>query len=61
MSLIEDKVCQLIQQRAAMGLQKYGVTMERGDLNTLDWLQHLQNELLDAAIYVERLKNELTT
>jgi hypothetical protein len=33
MSLIEDKVCKLIQQRAAMGLQKYGVTMERNDLN----------------------------
>jgi hypothetical protein len=30
--------------------------MEREDLNFLDWLTHLQEELLDAAVYVEKLK-----
>jgi hypothetical protein len=30
--------------------------MERDDLNFLDWLTHLQEELLDAAVYVEKLK-----
>lgn len=42
-------------ERAATGLRKYGVTTERGDLTTEQWLQHLQDELMDAAVYVERL------
>ena len=44
MSRIEDKVCEKIQQRAKIGKSKYGVTMERADLNFLEWLQHLQEE-----------------
>ncbi len=58
MSRIEDKVCEKIQQRAKIGKSKYGVTMERTDLNFLEWLQHLQEELMDATVYVERLIHE---
>ena len=58
MSKIEDEVCEEIQARAEHGLNKYGVTMERGDLNTREWLQHLLEELLDAAVYVKRLQKE---
>ena len=56
MSKVEDKVVQAILKRAETGERKYGVTMERGDLSLLEWLQHLQEELLDAAVYVEKLK-----
>ncbi len=59
MSRIEEQVIQQIQKRAEVGKSKYGVTMEREDFNVLDWLQHLQEELMDAAIYVERLKEEV--
>jgi len=45
--------------RMEKGYNKYGTTTERNDLNLMDWLQHLQEELLDAAVYVERLKQEL--
>lgn len=55
MSRIEDEVCRLIQQRADMGLAKYGVTMERGDLSELDWLKHAREEAMDMAIYLTRL------
>ena len=58
MSKIEDEVCEEIQARAARGLNKYGVTMERGDLDIHEWLQHLLEELLDAAVYVKRLQKE---
>ena len=58
MSKIEDEVCEEIQSRAERGLNKYGVTMERGDLNIHEWLQHLLEELLDAAVYVKRLQKE---
>ena len=55
MSRIEDAVCLDIQTRADIGLQKYGVTMERTDLNRKQWLQHAYEEALDMAIYLKRL------
>ena len=54
-----DAVCAMMQQRSERGLQKYGVTTERGDIDLLGWLQHLQEELCDAAIYIERIKGEI--
>lgn len=53
------QVCQRLTHRAETGLRKYGVTTERTDLSLHDWLQHLQDELLDAAVYVERLKRDV--
>lgn len=58
MSKIEKRVIKKINQRAEIGKEKYGVTMERTDLSTYDWLNHLQEELLDAIIYIEKLKDE---
>jgi hypothetical protein len=58
MSKIEEKVIEQIRSRAEKGKLKYGVTLERNDLTFLDWLQHLQEELMDAACYVEKLKEE---
>lgn len=58
MSRIEDEVCKKIQQRAEVGKAKYRVTMERSDLNLVEWLTHLQEELMDAAVYVQRLIEE---
>lgn len=55
MSKIEDSVSSKIHDRAAAGLAKYGVTMERTDLSRLDWLIHAQEEAMDLAVYLERL------
>ena len=55
MSSIEDAVREKIKIRAEVGLNKYGVTMERTDLNTLDWLRHVQEEAMDSSVYLERL------
>ena len=60
MSKIEKRVIDRINQRAEIGKEKYGVTMERTDLSTYEWLNHLQEELLDAIIYIEKLKDENT-
>ena len=58
MSKIEQSVAQKIEARAALGLSKYGVTMERGDLGRLEWLRHAQEEAMDLAVYLERLIQE---
>jgi hypothetical protein len=55
MSKIEEQVSIKLLSRAAAGLAKYGTTMERDDLTNAEWLQHLQEELLDAAVYIEKL------
>lgn len=39
--------------RSEIGLRKYGVTTERKDVDLIGWLIHLQQELLDAAVYAE--------
>lgn len=43
--------------RSQVGLRKYGVTTDRNDIDFLGWLTHLQEELLDAAVYIEKLKS----
>jgi hypothetical protein len=58
MSTIEDKVCEKIQGRAEVGLKKYGVSMADEVLSLREWLIHLQEELMDAAVYVEKLIQE---
>lgn len=55
---IVESVREALRLRSEAGIQKYGVTMERTDIDLLGWLQHLQEELLDAAVYIERLKHE---
>ncbi len=51
-------VCQYAE-RAQKGFNKYGTTTERTDIDLEGWLQHLQEELMDATVYIERLKHEL--
>jgi len=58
MSRIEEQVIQQIRDRAARGEKKYGATLERNDLSIVEWLQHLQEELMDATGYIEKLKEE---
>ena len=45
------------EQRSQTGIRKYNTTLERDDLNFLDWLNHLQEELMDATLYIEKLKD----
>ena len=55
MSDIEDRVCDKIQSRAKKGLTKYGVTVDRDDLSFIEWITHLQEELMDATVYIEKV------
>jgi len=55
MSGIEQAVIDKIKTRAEFGEKKYKTTMERTDLSKLQWLQHAQDEMMDAAIYMQKL------
>lgn len=52
-------VMKQLESRMETGYNKYGVTTERNDLDLLQWLQHLQEELMDACVYIERIKSEV--
>jgi tRNA A37 threonylcarbamoyladenosine biosynthesis protein TsaE len=55
---IVNRVIDLFKKRSERGLKKYGTTLDRNDLTHVEWLQHLQEELMDAALYIEKLKDE---
>lgn len=46
-------------RRSELGIAKYGVTLDRSDLNLRDWLQHAYEETLDQANYLKRAIIEL--
>ena len=43
------------RERATKGQEKYGTTLDRTDLTAQQWLLHLQEELMDATLYCEKL------
>lgn len=45
--------------RSIVGLQKYGVNLEREDYSMLDWLKELQQELMDGAAYCQVLISKI--
>ncbi len=54
----QDSVVEAVRQdlleRSQTGLKKYGVTLDREDLNLKEWLQHAYEETLDQANYLKR-------
>ena len=55
---IVESVINQFKDRSEVGIAKYGVTLNREDLSTLEWLQHAQEEAMDFCLYLERLKQE---
>lgn len=48
-----------LQTRSEVGIKKYGVTLDREDLNLRDWLQNAYEETLDKALYLKRAIKEI--
>jgi hypothetical protein len=55
---IVESVVRKFQDRSLVGIKKYGVTLDRTDLGLADWIQHAQEELMDAILYLEKLKQQ---
>ena len=50
---IVQKVVEKYQERSDRGYQKYGTTLEENNKDS--YLKHLQEELMDATLYLEKL------
>jgi hypothetical protein len=53
---VVTSVINSFKQRAEFGQKKYGTNLDRTDLSILDWIQHAQEEHMDAILYLEKLK-----
>lgn len=56
---IVESVIDKFKQRSEVGIKKYNKTMDRNDLNIIQWLTHAQEEAMDLALYLEKIKFEL--
>jgi len=54
---IVEEVIDLFRKRSEQGFKKYGTTLDRDDLSESEWIQHLQEELMDAILYLTKIKN----
>ena len=50
---IVERVVNKFNERSEIGIKKYGTTLEEN--NTDNFLTHLQEELMDATLYIEKL------
>lgn len=50
-------VIQKFLDRAHVGKNKYGTDLDRNDLCVSDWINHAQEELMDAILYLQKLKS----
>ena len=53
---IVESVINQFKERSNVGINKYGVTLDRTDLTRLEWLNHAQQESMDFCLYLEKLK-----
>jgi hypothetical protein len=60
---VKDSVVEAVRHdllsRSELGIKKYGVTLDRTDLDLRDWLQHAYEETLDQANYLKRAIMEI--
>lgn len=54
-------IIEKFKERSDFGMKKYGTNLDRTDLYVTDWIQHAQEEHMDAILYLEKLKNGIQT
>lgn len=56
---IVEEVRNDLLNRSQTGIQKYGTTLDRTDIDLEGWLQHAYEETIDKALYLKRAIKEL--
>ena len=57
---VVERVVDKFVSRSDVGFAKYGVTLEDDKSNLFAWINHLQEELMDAVLYMQKLKESST-
>lgn len=53
---VVERVVTKFVSRSDFGYKKYGVTLEEDQSRIFEWLNHLQEELMDAVLYLQKAK-----
>lgn len=53
---IVASVIEKFRKRSNIGVAKYGTTLDREDLSMIAWLNHAQEEHMDAILYLEKVR-----
>ncbi len=57
---IIERVINKTKSRSDVGYRKYGVTLKDDEQSLDTWLNHIQEELMDAVNYIEKAREVLT-
>ena len=55
--IVVQEVKELYEKRSQVGINKYGTTLENSTQDTLEFIQHLMEELMDATLYLQKIKH----
>ena len=58
---VVERVVDKFVSRSDVGFAKYGVTLQEDPSKMFEWLNHLQEELMDAVLYLQKAKEVYTT
>ena len=58
---VVERVVDKFVGRSDVGYKKYGVTLDKDPSEMLEWLNHLQEELMDAVLYLQKAKEKYET
>ena len=57
---VVKRVVNKFVSRSDVGFEKYGVTLQDDPSEMFAWLNHLQEELMDAVLYLQKAKETYT-
>ena len=57
---VVERVVNKFIDRSDVGFKKYKVTLEDDHSDMFAWINHLQEELMDATLYLQKLKESAT-
>jgi|TARA_R110000751_G_scaffold124471_1_gene225677 hypothetical protein len=55
---VVERVVDKFVERSDVGFEKYGVTLENDPSDMFAWLNHLQEEMMDAVLYLQKAKQQ---
>ena len=58
---VVERVVDKFVGRSDVGYKKYGVTLQDDPAKMFEWLNHLQEELMDAVLYLQKAKETYTS
>jgi len=55
---IYEQIIADLEKREAMGIQKYGTSVDDAPLTQEQWMQHAYEEALDFAVYLKKMMQQ---